>query len=315
MSSTQPSRFVVVGESLVDVVVGDGHETVHAPGGSPMNVAVGLSRLDVPALLVTELGDDDNGRLVADHLHESGVELTPESVSADRRTSTATAHLDASGAATYTFDLVWDLPAQRLPEEPLGLHVGSLGTALDPGRQAVLELVRQAAEDEVFVSFDINARPAFVTDIEQSWRGVLEIAGGTRLVKMSDEDVALLQPGVALDDVAAGLLGSSSTELVVITEGADGARAYTENNHVRVDAPEVDLVDTVGAGDSFMAAALAVLVEWELTRDSAGALRVLDDDRLRLLLSAAALAAAVTCSRRGANPPRRRELPPTWPVG
>jgi fructokinase len=307
--------FVVVGESLVDIVVPHHGEVVNAPGGSPMNVAVGLSRLDVPALLVTELGDDDLGRLVADHVHESRVRLSDGSVQPGRRTSTATAHLDPGHAADYTFDLTWDLPPQRLPEEPLGLHVGSLGASLDPGRGAVADLVRQADADDVFVSFDPNVRPAFLTDPDLAWRELLEIAGGSWLVKMSDEDLRALQPGVPFDRAAAGLLGSSHTEMVIVTSGADGACAFTGTVAVEVPAPRVDVTDTVGAGDSFMAAALAVLVDWGITTGGPGALGELDEDRVRLLLSGSVGAAAVTCSRRGANPPTRRELPPGWPAG
>ena len=83
--------------------------------------------------------------------------------------------------------------------------------------------------------------------------------------------------------------------------------AFTDDTQVEVVAPPTDLVDTVGAGDSFMAALVAVLLEW-------GNPRELDAGRLRTLLDAAGLAAAVTCTRRGANPPTRRELPPGWPA-
>ncbi|MGZ4428300.1 MAG: PfkB family carbohydrate kinase [Nocardioidaceae bacterium] len=307
--------FVVVGESLVDIVVPAGGESVHAPGGSPMNVAVGLSRLDVPTLLVTEVGDDEHGKQVVEHLRASGVTLSESSVRPGQRTSTATAHLDHTNAAAYAFDLTWDLPAQTLPGDVLGLHVGSLGTTIEPGRRSVVDLVRQASEDEVFVSFDFNVRPAFLGDVDEAWRDVLEIAGGATLVKMSDEDLEALQPGRTVEEVARDLLASSSTELVIVTFGPRGATAFTDTVRVHVDAPVVEVTDTVGAGDSFMAAVLAVLVDWDLTTDGPGALSALDEDRVSLLLSAAATAAATTCARRGANPPTRRELPPTWPIG
>jgi fructokinase len=306
--------FVVVGESLVDIVLPTRGETVEAPGGSPMNVAVGLARLDVPTVLVTELGDDDLGELVVEHVQASGVRLADGSVRPGTRTSTATARLDPGHAATYEFDLSWDLPPLRLPTELTGLHVGSLGAGLDPGRQAVVDLVRQADRDDVFVSFDPNVRPALLPDLDLAWRDLLEVAGGSWLVKLSDEDLAVLQPGVPVEEAAAGLLASSSTELVIVTHGPGGAAAYTDAVEVAVPAPRIEVVDTVGAGDSFMAAVLAVLLDWELTTGGPGTLTALDEDRVRLLLSAAVSAAAVTCGRRGANPPTRRELPPTWPV-
>src|SRR4051794_17624270 len=154
-------QFLVVGESLVDVVVpaeGPRHEAV---GGSPLNVAVGLARLDVPTSLLTRVGDDDFGRLVQQHVRESGVWLHEGSMVAGGVTSTSTAHLDGGGAATYDFDLVWDLPAQELPEDLLGVHVGSIGAVLEPGRASVADLVRRAVDSDVFVSYDPNIRPAF----------------------------------------------------------------------------------------------------------------------------------------------------------
>ncbi|MEO5709618.1 MAG: carbohydrate kinase [Nocardioidaceae bacterium] len=309
------SRFLVVGESLVDIVVpSDGGPRHHAVGGSCLNVAVGLARLDVPTTLVTRIGEDDFGRLVLDHLAASDVTVSEGSVVPGGSTSTATAHLDAQNAATYEFDLVWDLPVQQLPDDALGVHVGSLGAALSPGREAVVDVVRRAADADVFVSYDPNIRPAFLDDVAQAWADVLEIAARARLVKLSDEDLRLLRPGVDEEQVCRELLAGDATELVILTRGPLGATAFTEGATVPVDAPPTEVVDSVGAGDSFMAATLALLTGWGVLGGGEGALRALDDDRVRLLVTGAARAASVTCSRRGANPPTRRELPPTWPA-
>ena len=101
----------------------------------------------------------------------------------------------------------------------------------------------------------------------------------------------------------------------MLTRGPAGATAFTEGASVEVKVPASDVVDTVGAGDSFMAAMLAMLCDWSVVAGGEGALRALDDARVELLVRGAATAAAMTCSRRGANPPTRRELPPTWPAG
>ncbi len=145
-----------------------------------------------------------------------------------RTTSTATAHLDEQHAATYDFDLVWDLPAQDLPEDLLGLHVGSLGASLRPGRAAVVDLVRRAVEADGFVSYDPNIRPAFLDDREAAWADVVEIARLARLVKLSDEDLRLLRPDAAEEDVCRELLAGTDTELVILTRGAEGAVAFTD---------------------------------------------------------------------------------------
>jgi fructokinase len=308
--------FVVAGESLVDIVVpADGGPRHNAVGGSCLNVAVGLARLDVPTTLVTRVGDDELGSLVVEYVHASDVALSEGSVVPGGKTSTATAHLDAQHAATYDFDLTWDLPRQELPAESLGVHVGSLGATLHPGRESVLDLVRRAVDADVFVSYDPNIRPFFLEDREAAWADVLEIAACARLVKLSDEDLRLLRPETDEETICRELLAGDATELVLLTRGAQGAIAFAEGATLPVPAPPTELVDTVGAGDSFMAATLALLSDWGVVAEGEGALWALDDDRVRLLVRGAAAAAAVTCSRRGANPPRRRELPPTWPAG
>jgi fructokinase len=308
--------FLVVGESLVDIVVpaggGDRHDAV---GGSCLNVAVGLSRLDVPTTLMTRIGEDRLGEMIVDHVQASAVKLSEGSVVPGGVTSTATAHLDEQHTATYDFEIVWDLPTQALPDGTTGLHVGSLGSALAPGRAAVVDLVRQAVDADVFVSYDPNIRPFFLDDAARAWHEVLEIAGGTRLLKLSDEDLRLLRPDDAEDDVCRQLLSSGRTELVVLTRGEKGAKAFTDGAVIDVPAPATDVVDTVGAGDSFMAATLAMLNDWGVLTGGEGALSALDDDRVELLVRGAITAAAITCSRRGANPPRRPELPAAWPAG
>lgn len=296
--------FVVVGEALVDIVVPPAGATTQAPGGSPMNVAVGLSRLGVPALLVTELGDDPHGELVVEHLASSDVALAPGSVRGGRRTSTATARLAADGAASYEFDLTWELGSAALPEALAGLHVGSLGTVLAPGREAVLALLAEAAGRDVLVTYDPNVRPGLLP----SWHDVARVAADVDVVKMSDEDLELLRPEEPVQTVARELLDNGRTRLVVVTRGGAGALGFTAQGTAEVVAPRTTVVDTVGAGDSFMAALIAVLLDW-------GTPPELPSDRLSALLHAAAHAAAVTVSRRGANPPTRAELPAGWGAG
>jgi fructokinase len=308
-------RFLVVGEALVDIVVPADGQRHDAVGGSCLNVAVGLARLDVPTTLVTRLGDDELGASVAEHARASGVVLADGSVVPGHRTSTATAYLDEDRAATYDFDLDWDLPPQALPAGTTGVHVGSLGSTLRPGCASVADLAATAAARDTFVSYDPNVRPFFLDDPASAWREVVSWGGTARLAKLSDEDLRLLRPGDDAEPVCRELLAGERTELVVLTRGGSGASAFTERGSVHVEAPPTEVVDTVGAGDSFMAAMIALLSDWDVLAGGAGALGDLDDDRLRALVGGAAVAAAVTCSRRGANPPTRRELPRAWPAG
>ncbi|MBV9831767.1 MAG: carbohydrate kinase [Marmoricola sp.] len=296
-----------MGESLVDVVVDADGDTEETPGGSPLNVAVGLARLDVPATLITQVGLDERGGMVVHHVEASGVEIVAAPPSSGR-TSTAIARLDAAGLARYEFDLEWSLPRQELPP-CRALHVGSLGTAIEPGRESVLDLVAQAVDRELFVSFDANLRESFVEDAELTWGQVRSLGARCTLVKLSDEDADLLAPGTDPDEVARTLLAGERTELVLLTRGAQGATAFTPAETVSVTPRRVEVVDTVGAGDAFMAATLAQLADGDSFRDG------LDTSAAALerLACAAVEVAAITCERRGANPPRRQELPPGWP--
>ena len=303
---TPGEPFVLVGEALVDIVVPVGGEPTDAPGGSPLNVAVGLSRLGLDTLLVTELGDDGYGKLVRDHVVGAGVRLDEHSVVPGRRTSTATAHLDAHSAATYDFDLSWTLGRRVLPPDARGLHVGSIGASLRPGREAVVDLLDQAAGAGLFVSYDPNARPVFLPPVPQAWHDMEEVAAHADLVKLSDEDVHAFAPERTPGEVAAHLLGNGRTRIVVVTHGRRGAEAFTREGSVVVPSPSVAVVDTVGAGDSFMGALIAVTLDWGLD---------LDRDRVAALLEAAHVVAGITCSRRGADPPTRAELPAGWPGG
>jgi fructokinase len=302
--------IVVVGESLIDVVVDPDGDTSEEPGGSPLNVAVGLGRLDVPALLITEAGHDERGGRIVEHVRSSGAEIVVADTR-DGRTATATAHIDRHGVATYDFAIGWHLPDQELPQCD-ALHVGSLGTHLEPGREQVLDLVEQAYGRDVFVSYDPNLRAGFVDDRAQVWRDVEALADHSALVKISDQDVALLHPEADPDDIARSLLNGSRTELVILTRGADGATAYVEDNQVHLRPEPITVVDTVGAGDAFMAGALAILFETDaLGAYGAGLPRTTED--LERLLRGASEVASFTCRRRGANPPRRAEMPADWP--
>lgn len=301
--------MLVVGESLVDVV-GDLTlaEQSRTPGGSPLNVAVGLARLGWPPKLATCLGDDALGALVREHAEGSGVVLTEGSTRA-ARTGTATATLDASGAASYAFDLHWNPVLPPLTHAQRLVHCGSLGTVLAPGAEWVERLAAEAAEAGVPVSYDPNVRPALAPTPTRAWDGVRRVAANAAVVKVSDEDLAYVQPGRAFESVAEELLARPTTGLVVVTVGAGGAAGFTRSASARVGAPVVAVTDTVGAGDSFMAALLAALLE----SGSLNALGELSDADLGSLLRSAVDVAALTCTRRGADPPWRHELPERWP--
>jgi fructokinase len=176
----------------------------------------------------------------------------------------------------------------------------------------VLDLVDQAYARDVVISFDPNVREAVLEDPDRMWRDVEALADRCQVVKMSEEDVGHLHPGADPADIARSLLAGERTELVLLTRGGQGATAYVEDLEVSVPAPKVTVVDTVGAGDAFVAAALTVLLETDaLSSYGPGLPR--DEQHLLRLLRASVEVAALTCARRGAQPPTRAELRDDWP--
>jgi fructokinase len=311
---------LVIGEALVDIVIGNGPGNGSAsgngkggvkatPGGSPANVAVGLARLGLPTELVTRFGTDPYGDQLGAHLFGNGVQLAPGSVDPGFRTSTATATLDPDGVASYEFDITWEPPALSLSTSCPAVHTGSIATVLEPGAEAIRKFLASLAGQPVTVTLDPNARPTITPDPVSTWAAVRELAATADLVKLSDEDCEFLRPGVAPDEIAAELL-SDRTRCVVITLGGAGAVGITPTARVEVPAPAIEVVDTVGAGDSFMAALIAGLH----TRGLLGAVRLegLDDKSLREVVDYAVKAAAITCTRHGADPPTAAEHAAVW---
>lgn len=284
-------RITVAGEALVDIVHDDA--TREIPGGSPANVALGLGRLGAPVEFATWLGDDARGRQIADHLEASGVELVP-GVFGATRTSSATVRLAPDGQPTYEFGIEWDLP--HLPHLPRWLHIGSIGASLQPGAGKVRQLVQRTVAADGVVSFDPNIRPALFGDPAAARVWFEQLAADATVLKLSDEDAAWLYPGDGADAVLDRLLELGVT-LAAITRGAASATLATTRERVTVPSERVAVVDTVGAGDTYMATLI-----WQL-HNTIGTLDALDSIALTRLGQVSASAAAITVSRRGADLP------------
>ena len=316
------SGFLVVGECVADIVRVPGRPDVPHPGGSPANVAYGLGRLGHDTALLTQLGTDPLGRLIAAHLRSAGVRLLADDQEgdeadgrdgrADVRTPTAVVSLGPDGSASYTFDIAWTLRPTTTPATPLHVHLGSIAAVTEPGATAALA-VAERLRPRATVSYDPNIRPALLGDRAEVVRRVERCVGLSDLVKASDEDLAWLHPGESYEAVAARWLALGPAA-VLVTRGGDGAEAFTATAHAAVPALATTVVDTVGAGDSFMSAVLDALAGTGpagaalLGAAARPALAALDADTLAAVLRHAAAAAAVTVSRAGANPPDRDEL-------
>ncbi|TXL62025.1 carbohydrate kinase family protein [Aeromicrobium terrae] len=247
--------ILVIGEALVDVVDGVPH-----PGGSPTNVAVGLGRLGLDVTLVATLGDDEHGSLLRRHVEAAGV--TVQATAADR-TSSAIASIGPDGAATYEFDIAWDPGRIDVPPGVTAVHVGSIGAVLEPGAAAVEKLVLDLPS-ATRVSLDPNVRPALVADRAEAVARLDRLAARADVVKVSDEDLAWWHPDTSEDELVERWL-AGTTSLVAVTRGSAGATLVTAEERLDVPPEPVTVVDTVGAGDAFMAGLLGALERGERT--------------------------------------------------
>lgn len=299
-------RALVIGEALIDVVERDGEVTGEHVGGSPLNVAVGLARLERDVDFLTHIGDDERGRRIAKYVTSSGATLVTGSVSAEH-TPVARARLDAAGAATYTFDLSWELTGTPEVGPPVVVHTGSIATVLEPGCRAVAALL-DTYRVSATVTFDPNVRTSLIDDADLARERIERLVAKSDVVKASDEDLRWLEPDLDPEEVARRWL-SAGPSIVAVTRGGDGAFAVSQAGAVSLPSRPVEVVDTVGAGDSFMTGLLDAL--WAaglLGASRRHALRDISTDQLRTVLDAAVLNAALTVAKAGAQLPDRATL-------
>ncbi|MFC8304373.1 carbohydrate kinase [Specibacter sp. NPDC057265] len=287
---------VVIGEALTDVVISPQGTSEH-PGGSPANVAYGLGRLGVATGLMTALGNDERGAAIDKHLRSAGVVLRPGAYSLDR-TSSATATLAEDGSASYDFDLVWEMDPVFPAHIPKVLHTGSIATFLEPGAGAVKSFLQHCQHD-CTITYDPNIRPALLGSHVEALSTFEELIELTDVVKLSDEDATWLYPRKNLEETTKHLLDLGAS-LTVITRGSQGSLLATPGTRLTIPSVKSTVADTIGAGDSYMAALIMGL----LTLATDG----LSPAALEQLGSTATMAAAITVRRPGANPPSKEEL-------
>lgn len=301
-SPTAPA--LMLGEALIDVVDQNGTITEH-PGGSPANVALTLGRLGRPVELATWVGPDRHGQLITDHLAASNVTLTPGS-DGNSRTITASAKIDQAGNATYSFDMPWDIKLPPIgPGRPV-VHTGSIALTVEPGKTTIKEAFI-AAQAQATTSFDPNIRPSLHGDPVTALAFMEEMVTAADIVKVSHEDLQWLSPQ-PWEDVARAWL-ELGPALVIVTRAENGAVAFTKAGRTEIPGPTVKVVDTVGAGDSFMGGIIDYLWSIDLLGlEKRQALHAIALQQVEALLQHAQAISSITVSRAGANPPTRAEL-------
>ncbi|GGE48556.1 fructokinase [Agaricicola taiwanensis] len=303
------------GDSLIDFMpmrTADGREAfIPVAGGSCLNVAVAMARLGAQAGFVGGISTDMFGAMIAAHAEASGVSLAC-SLRPQAQTTLAFVRL-ADGEPSYAFydessaTRQWRHEAGAIPFERVeALHIGSTSLIADQGHAEGLKLVDEA-KARCIISFDPNCRPNLVTDLDD-YRGKMEaFMVRADILRLSDVDFSYLYGDADVATFAAGAL-ADGVSLMVLTEGEKGARAWTRTGMISVEALRVDVADTIGAGDTFQGALMVALLEGQHLKDREALSAMAPDDVERCLLFAAKCA-AVTCSRAGANPPWRYELP------
>ncbi|TCD16110.1 carbohydrate kinase family protein [Oricola cellulosilytica] len=306
--------YLCCGDSLFDLFSGpstdphgitlDGHV-----GGSPLNVALGLSRMGNHSRFLTRVSTDMFGRRIAAFMKENGIDDSP-CVETSQNTTLAVIGLKDDNSADYVFYTsdtadcsvtVDDLPTTLDPDIRV-VHFGSYSTVIEPTATALATLAVQAAADR-FVSYDPNLRIMVEPDVDLWRERVTALSKVAAFVKASDEDVLLLHPGKKPDIFASEAI-SNGADLVCITLGSGGALAFSaDGREIRVPGVSVDVADTVGAGDTFQAACLHWLGAEGLAHK--GEARRAD---LEAMARFAVNAAALTCSRRGADLPTLADI-------
>jgi len=294
----------VVGEVLIDLIL-EGADRKPIVGGGPANTAKALAKLGIDTQFIDGISSDQFGQMAQSELVTAGVRLDYVKCS-DKPTCLSMVSLSDSGSATYEFVLentaTFDFNSNWLPnpqtDRPSLLHIGTLATVIEPGASVLFEWAQSVAKVAPVV-FDPNIRPAVIGDRAQYATQVDRWVAISSAIKVSDEDLKWLYPSLDIEQVVNKWL-KECPSVIVVTHGDKGLTGYRKGEVVSVEAVQVKVADTVGAGDTVG----AILVE-AIVKDGLGSLT---GQRLETMLKRAAKAAAITVSRSGANPPTGKEI-------
>lgn len=289
------TQIWIAGEALIDLVSNSDGETKAIVGGGPANTARAMANLGITSFFIGGISSDAYGTMIEDEFRRSGVRLDL-AMFTNLPTATAEVSLDSSGSAKYKFSLentaTFDFRLDWLAHgEPDVLYCGTLGALIEPGAS---ELFNWARQKSTTIVFDPNVRPSVLHDSSNYRKSMERWFRISNVIKLSEDDFHWLY-----GDKHPSCLLEFGPNLVVLTRGERGISAFTRDVEVSVEGREVDVIDTIGAGDIVN----AILLESISRYGSVGLL-----ENLVPVLERAAMAAAITCTRAGAKPPTREEL-------
>lgn len=311
--------FVVGGESLVDLVAAprakvSGLNFEAHPGGSPYNCAIALARLGNNTGFLCPISIDTFGELLLEPLEAAGVKRLIGERSACN-TTLAVVTQNAKGLPAYAFyrqgtaerDISVEKLSAALPAQIDLLQIGGF-MPIEPDDFAVwFELVKGVAAGGAVISIDPNVRPSLIDDFAGYKARLAAFLDLAQIIKVSDEDLAHLDPSISIEAHGNALLARPGVELVVVTLGENGARAFTHKHQVEVPVySPPNFGDTVGAGDSLMAGILTALADRQVL--ARGKIGSIDQQELEAVLRFGAVTAGLNCGHVGCHPPARYEV-------
>ena len=303
--------ILISGEALIDLIPDPIKASAYDAvlGGSPYNVAIGLGRLGARTAFVSRISADGNGEALAASLAQNGVDLSyvvrdarPTTLAFVMRGTAKTGSRYSFYLDATAFDGPWPFPAEW-PKSARHLHIGSIA-AVDPRHGPSVVAALTAVRPHATISFDPNIRPLVTPDRDSVTHLVERQASLAHLVKASQEDLEWLYPDRGIENSLA-VWAKSGPRFCVATLGERGALAMLGKERVEVPAPRVEVVDTVGAGDSFMSALLSAM---DRVQALGAGTPTPSRSELEGWLRFAAAASAITCTRKGSDPPTRKEV-------
>jgi len=313
-SGETDEMIICCGEALIDMLPRqlENGEGVFLPvsGGAVFNTAITLGRLGLPTGFVSGISNDMFGEQLVASLKASRVS-TSLCVRSNRPSTLAFVRLKR-GHAQYTFmdensaGRMLDTEAlPKLPDDVAAMHFGAISLIAEPCGTA-FEALMQRYQNNAVISLDPNIRPGFIADPQSHRARINRMVAMSDIVKVSDEDLDWMTPGISHQRAIDAMLDQVGVSIVLLTKGAGGVSAYTRNGELDLAADTVEVVDTIGAGDSFNGGFLAGLHAANLLTKSA--IKMVEPEALRTAAELAIRVAGITVSRAGANPPWAREV-------